>query len=81
LERQVPLECEVSVQEGEIPKILGIPEVLRPRGVANQLQIAGDLGGILITGAESDAWVIVADGDAIALRSGSRREKRPGKYE
>jgi len=75
LERKVTLECEVSVEEGEIPKVLSVPEILRPRAVTNQLQIATNLGGILITGAESDAWVIVADGDAIALRSGSRREK------
>jgi len=49
--------------------------------VTNQLQIAGNLGRILVAGTESDAWVIVADGDAIALRSGGRREERPGKYE
>jgi hypothetical protein len=49
--------------------------------VTNQLKIATNLGGILVAGAESDARVVVADGDAIALRSGRRREKRPGKYE
>src|ERR1700674_4987368 len=69
LERQVPFERKVAVQEREIAQILGVPEVLRPRGVPDQLQIAGDLGRIAIAGAESDPRVIVADGDAIALRS------------
>ena len=81
LEHQVPLEREVAVQEREITQVLGVPEVLRPRAVTNQLQIASCFTRIGVSGAETDSRVIVGDCDAIALRSRGRRDKRSGKYE
>jgi hypothetical protein len=79
--RVIALECEIAVEEGEIPEVLRISKVRETLCVADQHEISRSFGGVRVTGAQADARVIVIDCDAIALCSGGRREKRSSEHE